>query len=161
MRIELERYLDRVYRMADSIGEGSLSVNKWPSSINEGSLSVNKWPSSINEGSLSVNKWPSSISEGSLSVNKWPSSINEGSLSVNKWPSSIKEGSSSSTRFVYLMLWSSKSDLTRKRSVHCNPLPKSKHGVRGDSLVKDQMNQRASLLHSNREWKNFLRSVSR
>ena len=38
MRIELEPawYLDRVYRMADSISEGSSSVNKGPSSTNEG-----------------------------------------------------------------------------------------------------------------------------
>ena len=36
MHIELERYLDCVYRMADSIAKGSLSVNKGPSSINEG-----------------------------------------------------------------------------------------------------------------------------
>ena len=32
MRIELEQYLDRVYRMADSIGEGSSSVNEGLSS---------------------------------------------------------------------------------------------------------------------------------
>jgi len=43
MCIELEQYLDRVYRMADSIGEGLLSVNKWPSSINEGSSSSTRF----------------------------------------------------------------------------------------------------------------------
>ena len=39
MYIELERCLDRVYRMADSISEGSSSVNKGPSSLNEESSS--------------------------------------------------------------------------------------------------------------------------
>ena len=92
MRIELERYLDCVYRMADSIGKGS----------------------------------------------------------------------SSSTRSVFDALKAQAlSDLTRKRSAHCNPPPKGKRGARGDSLVKDQVNQRASLLHSDQEWKNFLVSVSR
>ena len=48
MRIELEPawYLDGVYRMADSTGEGSSSVNEAPSSVNEG-------PSNVNEGSSS------------------------------------------------------------------------------------------------------------
>ena len=78
MRIELERYLDRVYCMADSIGEGSLSVSK-------------------------------------------------GSSSINKvW--------SSSTRSVFDALKApALSDLTQKRSVHCNPPPKGKRRARGDS----------------------------
>ena len=44
MHNELEPawYLDRVYRMADSIGEGSSSVNEGPSSVNEGSSSSTK-----------------------------------------------------------------------------------------------------------------------
>ena len=68
MRIEVEPawYLDRVYRMADSISE------------------------------------------------EW-SSVNEGPLSVN-------EGLSSSTRSVFDALKApALSDLTRKRSVHCDP----------------------------------------
>ena len=72
MRIELEpaRYLDRVYRMADSIGEGSLSVN---------------------------------------------------------------EGSSNSTGSVFDALKApALSDLTRKRSVHCNPSPKGTRRARGE-----------------------------
>ena len=62
------RFLDRVYRLADSIGEGSSSVN---------------------------------------------------------------EGSSSSTRYVFdALMAQALSDLTRKRSVHCNPLPKASKGKR-------------------------------
>ena len=65
---------------------------------------------------------------------------------------SIGEGSSSSTRSVFDALKvQALSDLMCKRSVHCNPPPKGKHGARGDSLVKDQVNQRVSLLHSNQE----------
>ena len=71
-------------------------------------------------------------------------SICEGSSIVNEGPSSINEGSSGSTRSVFESLKAlALSDLTRKRSVHCNPPPK---GI--GPVVKDQVNQRASLLHS-------------
>ena len=66
----------------------------------------------------------------------------------NEGPSSVDEGSSSSTRSVFDALKApALSDLTRKleRSVHCNPLPK---GTSVGPVVKDQVNQRASLLHS-------------
>ena len=75
-----------------------------------------------------------SIGEKSSSVNEVPSSVNEG-------PSSVIEGSSSSTRSVFdAMKAQTLSDLTWKRSVHCNLPPK---GKRIGPLVKDQVNQRA------------------
>ena len=54
MCIELEPawYLDRVYCMVDSIGEGSLSVNEGPSSVNEGlssSMRSVQWNPSITD----------------------------------------------------------------------------------------------------------------
>ena len=59
-------------------------------------------------------------------------SIGEGLLSANKGPLSVNEGSSSSTRSVIDALKApALSDLTRKRSVQCNPLPKGKRRVRG------------------------------
>ena len=55
-------------------------------------------------------------------------SIGEGSSSVN-------EGLSSSTRSVFDVLKAQAlSDLTRKRSVHCNPPPNGKHRARGEGL---------------------------
>ena len=73
-------------------------------------------------------------------------SIGEGLLSVNEGPSSVNEGSSSSTRSVFDALKApALSDLTWKRSVHCNSPPK---GKRIGPVVKDQVNQRASLLDS-------------
>ena len=79
------------------------------------------------------------IGEQSSTVNKVPSSVNER-------PSSVIEGSSSSTRFVFDALKApTLSDLTWKRSVHCNLPPK---GKRIGPLVKDQVNQRAPVLHS-------------
>ena len=47
--------------------------------------------------------------------------------------SSVNEGSSSSTRSVFDALKApALSDLMRKRSVHCNPLPKGKRRARGE-----------------------------
>ena len=60
-------------------------------------------------------------------------SIGEGSSSINEGPLSVNEGSSSSTRSAFDALKApALSDLTRKRSVHCNPLPKGKRRARGE-----------------------------
>ena len=57
----------------------------------------------------------------------------KGSSSIDKGPSSVNEGSSSSTRSVFDALKApALSDLTRKRSVHCNPPPKGKRRARGE-----------------------------
>ena len=59
-------------------------------------------------------------------VYRMADSIGEGSSSINK-------GSSSSTRSVFDSLKAQAlSDLTRKRSVHCNPPPNGKHRARGE-----------------------------
>ena len=69
----------------------------------------------------------------------------EGLSSVNEGPSSLNEGFSSSMRSVFDALKApALSDLTRKRSAHCNSPPKGKRRARG----KDQVNRRTSLLHS-------------
>ena len=60
-------------------------------------------------------------------------SMGEGSSSVNEGPLSVNEGLSSSTRSVFDALKApALSDLTRKRSVHCNPPPKGKRRARGE-----------------------------
>ena len=60
-------------------------------------------------------------------------SIGKGSLSVSKGSSSINKVWSSSTRSVFDALKAQAlSDLTQKRSVHCNPPPKGKHRARGE-----------------------------
>ena len=59
-------------------------------------------------------------------------SIGEGLSSANKGPLSVNEGLLSSMRSVIDALKAPPlSDLTWKRSVHCNPLPKGKCRVRG------------------------------
>ena len=70
-------------------------------------------------------------------------SIGERSSRVNEGPSRVNEGLSSFMRSVFDALNApALSDLTRKRSVHCNSPPKRR--ARGE----DQVNQRSSLLHS-------------
>ena len=86
-------------------------------------------------GSCVPRRMADSIGEGSSSVNEGPSSVNEGPLSVN-------EGLPSSTRSVFDVLKApALSDLTRKRSVR-------RLRVSVEPVVRDQVNQRASLLHS-------------
>ena len=59
--------------------------------------------------------------------------IVERSSSVNEGLSSVNEGSSSSKGFVFDALKiPALSDLTRKRSVHCNPPPKGKRRAHGE-----------------------------
>ena len=62
--------------------------------------------------------------------------------SIGEESSSVNEGSSSFTRSVFDALKApTLSDLTWKRSVHCNLPPKGKRRARGEG-------SRASLLHS-------------
>ena len=82
-------------------------------------------------------------------------SIGEGLSSVNKGPLSVNEGSSYSTRSVIDALKApALSDLTRKRSVHCNPLPKGKCRVRGKGSSEPKSitaSQRVKEVHRNNE----------
>ena len=81
--------------------------------------------------------------------------IGEGSSSVNKGPLSVNEGSSSSMRFVIDALKApALSDLTRKKSVHCNLLRKGKRRVRGEGSSEPKSitaSQRVKEVHRNNE----------
>ena len=62
-------------------------------------------------------------------------SLSEKSSSTKEGPSTVTEGLSSSSRSVFDALKApALSDLTRKRSVQCNPLPKGKRRARGEGL---------------------------
>ena len=83
--------------------------------------------------SMVLGRVADSIGEESSSVNEVPSRVNEVPSSVNEGPSSVIEGSSSSTRSVFDALKApTLSDLTWKRSVHCNLPPKGKHRALGE-----------------------------
>ena len=59
-----------------------------------------------------------------------------------KGSSSVNEGLSSSTRSVFDALKApALSDLTRKRSVHCNPPPKGKRRARGEGSTTGIMRE--------------------
>ena len=79
-------------------------------------------------------------------VYRMADSISEGSSSVNEGPSSLN---SSSMRFVFDALKAQAlSDLTRKRSVHCNPPPKGKRRACGEGSSEPKSITAQCMLHS-------------
>ena len=60
---------------------------------------------------------------------------------------SVSEGLSTSAKsFIDALRAPALSDLTRKRAIHCNPLPRLRVNV--EQVVRDRVNPRVSLLYS-------------